>query len=93
MRGSKNIRDVGRITAVNGETKLKVYKHEEKCNVINGTDSMYFPPFQRKNEILWLYADAACKSFPLRFRYMKMVRGARTAYKYIHFSDALVIYI
>ncbi len=52
MRGSKNIRDVGRVIAVN-DKPLTVYKQDEKCNVINGTDMMFFPPFQRRDEILW----------------------------------------
>lgn len=89
MRGGKNIRDLGRVTAIN-DGPLKVYKQNKKCNVINGTDFMYFPPFQRKEHILWGYSDAACKSFPLRYKYKKTVLGVRTTYKYMHLSDPLV---
>lgn len=91
MRGSKNIQDVGRVIAVN-DGPLNVYKQEEKCNVINGTDMMFFPPFQRKDDIIWGFAPAACKSFPLRFKYKKTVRGVKTSYKYLHFSDPLVTF-
>lgn len=90
MRGSKNIRNVGRVVAVNEEPILKVYKEDERCNIINGTDTMYFPPFQRRDEVLWGFSDAACKSFPLRYKYKKTVLGVKTSYKYMHLSDPLV---
>lgn len=77
MRGGKNVRDVGRVTAIN-DGPLNVYKQDEKCNVINGIN------------YLWGYSDAACKSFPLRYKYRKTVLGVRTAYKYMHLSDPLV---
>lgn len=90
MRGSKNIRDVGRVVAINGERILKIYKENEECNVINGTDAMYFPPFQRRDEVIWAFSDSACKSFPLRYKYKTIVRGIRTHYKYLYLSDQLV---
>lgn len=90
MRGSENIRDVGRVTAVNNEHILKLYEEDERCNVINGTDTMYFPPFQLKDEILLVFSSAACKSFPLRYKYMKRVSGVKTAYKFMDFTDPLV---
>lgn len=89
MRGSKNIRDVGRVVAVNNEPILNIYM-DEKCNAINGTDSMYFPPFQRKDDVLWTYSPSACKSFPIFYKYKKTVRGVRTAYKALRFSDPMV---
>lgn len=89
MRGSKNVRDVGRVIVVN-DKPLKVYKEHSSCNVINGTDGMYLPPFQHKKEILWSYSDTICKSLPLRRKYEKRVYGIMTTYKYLPFSDPLV---
>lgn len=89
-RGSTNIRDVGQVVAVNEQPMLKIYKQDEKCNVINGTDMMYFPPFQRQDEILWVFSESACKSFPLRFKHKETVRGVKTAYKNMFISDPLV---
>lgn len=91
MRGSKNIRNVGRVVAID-DKPLSVYKHDEKCNVINGTDTMSLPPFQYRDEILWIFSDAACKSFPLRYKYRTRVRGIKVTYKYLQFSDSLVIF-
>lgn len=90
MRGSRNIQDVGRVTAINGEAMLSVYKLNYKCNLINGTDKMFFPPFQQKSDILWIHAESACKSFPLRFKKMKKKRGVNTAYKFVDLADPLV---
>lgn len=91
MRGSRNIQDVGRVLAVN-DGPLNVYKKLEKCNVINGTDMMFFPPFQHRDDILWGFAPAVCKSFALRFKHRKTVRGVKTSYKYLDFFDPLVMF-
>ncbi|KAJ6635489.1 Sensory neuron membrane protein 1 [Pseudolycoriella hygida] len=88
MRGVQNIHDVGQITAVRGKPKLNVFKHDDKCNVINGTDKLFYPPFQKKNDVVWVYSDDACKSFPLRFQYEQSVRGMRTAWKSLNISDS-----
>lgn len=90
LRGSRNVLDVGRVIAVNGDPILKVYKHDNRCNIINGTDKMYFAPFQQKSDILWIHDESACKSFPLRFKKMKRIRGVKAAYKYFDITDPLV---
>lgn len=89
MRGSKNVHNVGRVVAFNGGP-LKVYKNDDTCNTFNGTDTMSFSPFQLSKEILWVFSDAVCKSFPLRFKYKKMMLGLRTTYKYLSLADPLV---
>ncbi len=38
-------------------------------------------------------ADAACESFPLRYKYKKTMLGVKTAYKYLDFSDPLVKFL
>lgn len=90
MRGVKNIHDVGRLVNVNDEPKINIFKHDDKCNVINGTDKLYYPPFQKKDDLIWVYSDDACKSFPLRYKYMERVRGAKTAWKNLDIMDRLV---
>lgn len=89
MRGSNNIKDVGRVIALNEHPTLKVHE-DEKCNIINGTDAMYLPPFQRKDELLWAFSNDACKSLPLRYKHKKTVHGVRTAYKSMYASDPMV---
>ncbi len=90
LRGSRNVLDVGKVTAVNGEPILKVYKDDNRCNLINGTDKMYFAPFQQKNDILWIHDEGTCKSYPIRLKKMKTVRGVKTAYKIFDPTDPLV---
>lgn len=90
LRGSKNAHDIGRIHAVNDLPTMKVYKQDDKCNVINGTDKLFFPPFQTKDDITWVYSDDACKSFPLRYKNMETLRGTKTAWKSLYLSDPLV---
>lgn len=90
MRGVKNIHDVGRIIAVNDKPTMTVYKEDEKCNIINGTDKLFYPPFQKKNDITWVYSNDACKCYPLRYAYKKSVRGARTTWKALDMADPLV---
>lgn len=90
MRGSKNAHDIGRLVAVNDKPTMTVYKKDDKCNVINGTDKLFFPPFQRKEDIIWVYSHDACKSFPLRYSYMEKLRRMKTAWKTLYLSDPLV---
>lgn len=90
LRGVKNIHDVGRLLAVNDKPTLKVFKEDPKCNIINGTDKIFYPPLQKKLDIIWVYSHDACKSFPLRYQYKKTMRGASTAWKSINMSDPLV---
>lgn len=89
-RGVKNIHDVGRIAAVNGKISLKAFKKLESCNIINGTDKLFYAPFQKKDDIVWVFSDDACKSFPLRYSHMETVRGAKTAWKTLDLKDPLV---
>lgn len=89
-RGSENIHDVGRVIAFNDKPMLTIYKDEEQCNVINGTDKLFYPPLQRRTDIIWVYGAGACKSFPLRYQYMKTMRGTKTAYKGLSLLDPLV---
>lgn len=92
LRGSRNVLDVGRVTLIDGEPILKVYKDQKqnRCNVVNGTDKMYFAPFQQKNDILWIHDISSCKSFPLRLKKMKRVHGVKAAYKFYNPMDPLV---
>lgn len=90
MRGVKNINDVGRILSVNDAPMLKLFKQDQSCNVINGTDKLYYPPFMNKSDVMWVYSHDACKSFPLRYGYMTSIRGAKAAWKGLNNADPLV---
>lgn len=90
LRGNKNTDDIGRIIRVNDEPTQNIYKQHEKCNVINGTDKTFFPPFQHKRDTIWVYSHDACISFPLVYDETAFLRGARTAFKNLYPSDPLV---
>lgn len=89
-RGSGRLNDLGCVLSVNSERMLNVFKEDERCNVFNGTEKTLFPPMQKKHEVVWTYSNDACKSFPLRFKYMTKLRHINTAYKSALFTDPLV---
>lgn len=90
LRGNKNTDDIGRIIRVNDDPMQNIYKHDAKCNVVNGTDKMFFPPFQTKRETIWVYSHDACISFPLVYSNTEFLKGAHTAFKALYLSDPLV---
>lgn len=90
LRGNKNTDDIGRIIRVNDEPTQNIYKQHEKCNVINGTDKTFFPPFQKKRDTIWVYSHDACISFPLVYAESTFLKGAWTAFKKLYLSDPLV---
>lgn len=89
-RGAHNIHDVGRIAALNGKRKLNVYKHLDSCNVINGTDKIYFFPFQKKKDVVFVFSEDVSKSIPMRYTYKKWHRGVQTNWLAVRLPDPLV---
>lgn len=89
-RGNERLGDVGCVLSVNSERMLNIFKEDERCNVFNGTDKTLFPPIQKKHDTVWTYSNDACKSFPLRFKYMKKLFHINTAFKSALFTDPLV---
>lgn len=90
QRGSHGMDVLGNVVAVNSEKTLNIFKEDERCNVFNGTDKTIFPPVQKKKSVVWTYSNDACRSFPLRFKYMKKHRHLKLAYKSALFNDPLV---
>ncbi|XP_063706224.1 sensory neuron membrane protein 1-like [Culicoides brevitarsis] len=90
LRGNRDTNDIGRIIRVNDEPMQNIYKHDSKCNVINGTDKTFFPPFQRKRETIWVYSHDACISFPMVYSHSQFLKGAHTAFKSLYLSDPLM---
>ncbi len=70
---------------------MGIYKQNQRCDVINGTDKLFFPPFQNHGDVIQTYSHDACKNFPLRYEYMKSIRGAKTAWKSLDMKDPLVL--
>ncbi len=93
FRGVKNIQDVGRISTVNDRPTMNYYKEDQRCNVIDGTDKLFFPPFQTNNDVIQTYSHDACKMFPLRYAYATSTRGAKTTWKSLDMKDPLVLFI
>lgn len=77
---------------------MKLYRRDEKCIQINGTDETvgtvhFYHPFQKKSEVIYAYSHEACKSFPLRYEHMERVRGVKTAWKNLDLGDVMVMAI
>lgn len=89
LRGSKNIKDVGKIVSVNGERLLEKFD-DDNCNVINGTDMDVFPPKQQKDEEQWIYAHDFCRSLVLQYGGRKRIHGIKTMMKELNWNSNLV---
>lgn len=89
LRGKKNLNDVGRIVAINGNSLTDVYEYE-KCNIINGTDAISFPPRQTKENVQWFYYTDVCTAFPLQFTSKKRLHGIKTYLKEMIWNSSLV---
>lgn len=60
-RGMKKISDLGRIIELNGEPEMDFWEGDE-CNAIRGTESSIFPPFKPKEDGIWAFESAICRS-------------------------------
>ncbi|XP_063708644.1 sensory neuron membrane protein 1-like [Culicoides brevitarsis] len=88
LRGTKVPQDIGKVVAVNGKASLDIFENE-KCNVINGTDGISFPPKQMKDKEQWMYYQNIFKSLPLEFTRKKSIHGINTLLKEIKWDSHL----
>lgn len=91
LRGNKNIKDVGKLVAINDLPLLKTYKDDE-CNFVRGTDKVLFSPFQKKYEPIWAYSHESCRPCVLRFSHKKFIKGIKTKFKELQLEDDSVSY-
>ncbi|XP_012339100.2 LOW QUALITY PROTEIN: sensory neuron membrane protein 1-like [Apis florea] len=76
LRGIKNYKDVGKVTEVNGKTKLDIWGGD--CNEFNGTDSTIFAPLLTEQDDIVSFAPDICRSMGARFDSYTQVKGINT---------------
>lgn len=52
---------MGSVVKFNDEEAMDVYDGDD-CNLIKGTDGLFFPPFMNKNTKIWAFAPPICRS-------------------------------
>lgn len=77
LRGLKNVRDVGKVLEVDGETEMSAWDGET-CNQIVGTDGLLLNPFQSKKEPLSMFIRPICASMHLSPARKASYRGIDT---------------
>lgn len=85
-RGSKNIRDVGRVLMYNGEPEMDVWDGDE-CNQYHGTDTTIFPPFNKKSEDIWAFEAQVCRSLVIKYEKRSSYQGIRSSHYVGDFGD------
>ncbi|XP_063708643.1 sensory neuron membrane protein 1-like [Culicoides brevitarsis] len=80
LRGLENVHDVGRIVEFNGLAELETYDDDE-CNVINGTDEMFFGPFMEWEDPVVSFDFQLCRSFNYNYDRDTKVKGHKTTRK------------
>lgn len=80
--GTGNINDVGKIVAVDGKTKLDIWK-SEGCNQISGSDGViYGPDLVQNKKDLQVYLTNFCRSLPLTFDKEEKIMNGMRSYRY-----------
>lgn len=51
----------------NGETEMDAFDGDE-CNEIRGTDGLFYPPFQKQDDIIWSFSSAICRSLGVYYK-------------------------
>lgn len=69
------------ITSFRNRTNLN-YWTTDTCNMINGTDGTYYPPFLNKNKPLYIFSSDICRSIKATFEKTVKVLGV-PAYRYV----------
>lgn len=77
LRGSKDLKDLGRVLKFNGETEMDVWAGDE-CNKYIGTDTTIFPPFLEKEEGYWAFEPQMCRSMAVLYDGPSKYAGIKT---------------
>ncbi|XP_028032110.1 sensory neuron membrane protein 1 [Bombyx mandarina] len=75
-RGVQNVMDVGRVVAIDGKTKMNVWR--DSCNEYQGTDGTVFPPFLTHKDRLQSFSGDLCRSFKPWFQKKTSYNGIKT---------------
>lgn len=86
LRGSRNLRDLGRVLKFNDETEMDIWYGDE-CNQYRGTDSTIFPPFTKRGGEIWAYEPALCRSMAVQYQHPSKYRGIKTSFYTLDFGD------
>lgn len=60
--GVKDNSRINQIRSVNGNETIGQYWNTPECNKVKGCDGMFFPPYVKKTDRLYVYATEACRS-------------------------------
>lgn len=74
LRGVKHSQDLGRILRINGEEEEEAWDGDE-CNAFRGTDGLIFPPFGKKEDLIWVHEKLVCRAFGVPFEKKSKYRG------------------
>lgn len=85
-RGKENIKDLGRVVALNGKPEMKVWDAPE-CNQIVGTDTTIFPPFTQSSEDLISFSPDVCRSMGAKYQRPSSYKGIKTNYYTANLGD------
>ncbi|GBP43538.1 Sensory neuron membrane protein 1 [Eumeta japonica] len=85
MRGIKNVKDVGRVVAVDGEPRQHVWRGQ--CDEFVGTDGTVFPPFLSHKEKIIAFSPDFCRYFKAWFEKRTSYQGIRTNRYILNFGD------
>lgn len=86
LRGSKNIRDLGRVLKFNDETEMDTWFGDE-CNQYRGTDSTIFPPFTKTGEQVWAFEPSLCRSMGVVYQHPSKYAGIKSSFYSLDFGD------
>lgn len=80
--GEDTLENLGKIYAMNNESKMKIWSTEE-CNEIVGTDGSQFPPsWMDGKRNLEVFIKSICRPFPLKFESEVTVLNGLPAWRY-----------
>jgi hypothetical protein len=60
MTGLDDVKNAGKISEWNGMKTLNHW-NDKYWNMINGSDGMFFPPIDSKNQIMYLFSNNICR--------------------------------
>lgn len=89
-RGMKKLADLGRIIEFNEEPELDAWEGDD-CNAIRGTESSIFPPFKDKEEGVWAFEAAICRSMKTAYEGKSKYSGLPTSRHVLDLGDIAVI--
>ncbi len=91
LRGTKNIRDVGKLIKFNGASEVKKWSGDQ-CNEIKGSDGTSFPPFNKPQDGMWTFSTPFCRSLQTKFVERSSYNGIATSIYTTDFGDIKVIF-